>query len=59
MGDAIYMVERKATVKEEYFWSVEDGTERPFFSEVQALIRKSRGPVLFTINDIAYKADLT
>ena len=59
MEEATYMVERKPIEFEEYFWSVEDGTERPFVQEIQDVIRKAGGPVLFAVNDIAYKADPT
>jgi hypothetical protein len=30
MGESTYMVERRVKQPEEFFWSVEDGTERPF-----------------------------
>lgn len=59
IGENMYMVERKPHQPEEYFWSVEDGTERPFVIAVQNIIKKSSGPVLFAVNDTAYKADVT
>ena len=59
IGENSYMAERRPKEPEEYYWSVEDGTERPFVTDVQNLIKKSSGPVLFAVNDIAYRADVT
>ena len=59
IGENQYMAERRPKEPEQYFWSVEDGTERPFVPDVQKIIQKSSGPVLFAVNDIAYRADVT